>query len=54
MESEKFRKLFSLRSKSIFIKMKISEQSEEIHHNFPLYTFHFTLFIFPNKIQNKE
>ena len=34
--------------------MKISEQSEEIHHNFPLYTFHFTLFIFPNKIQNKE
>ncbi len=29
--------------------MKISEQREEIHHNFPLYTFYL-----PNKIQKKE
>jgi len=26
-----------------FIKMKIFERSEKIHHNFSLFAFHFTL-----------
>jgi len=44
VESEKLWKLFSLRSKSIFIKNEnFRAYGEEIVHNFPLSTFHFTL-----------